>query len=215
MPINSPSLASKVTIASQLDRLPLSSTNCPFTVAYDRPSAGTRDSNVLICSLTGAPRTLKLTEAASVVEPIALTVIWLSPACSGTPYHVCVTVLAASFSSDRPIKLASTAFPFTNTSILVSMGIWITNVAAGASNTVLAVGERMMIFGAACGSAFWIWRSLVFKSFLVSVTNSALTDVVVSKSKICGNSKIPNLKLNLTKEAEVFLITLHLHFVWY
>ena len=80
-------------------------------------------------------------------EPIALAVIWLSPACKGTPYHVCVMVLLVSSNSDRPIELGSTAFPFTKSSILALLGIWITTVAAGASKTVPTVGERITMRG--------------------------------------------------------------------
>ena len=56
-------------------------------------------------------------------------------------------VLLVSSSSDRPIELDDTAFPFTKSSILVPIGIWITTVAAGASKTVPTVGERMIILG--------------------------------------------------------------------
>ena len=80
-------------------------------------------------------------------EPVAIafTAIRLSPACKGTPYQVWVIVLFASSSSDRPIELGSTVFPFTKSSTFVSIGIWSTTVAAGESKTVPIVGERIKI----------------------------------------------------------------------
>ena len=147
VPINWPSLACKVTIASQLERLPFSSTSCPSTVAYERPSAGMRDSRVLIASLTGVPLTFTFTELRISSEPATLAESIFSPACKGTPYQVWVIILLASSNSDRPIELASTFLPLTKSSTLVLLGLWITTVAAGISMTELTVGERMVTRG--------------------------------------------------------------------
>ena len=147
VPINSPSLACRVTTASQLERLPFSSTSCPSTVANERPSAGMRDSRVLIASLTGVPLTLIFTELRIASDPATLAERIFSPACRGTPYQVCVTVLLASSNSDRPIELGLIRLPLTKSSTLVLLGIWITTVAAGESITALTVGESMVMRG--------------------------------------------------------------------